>query len=148
MVRSSGIKLEVSSGVLRLDFRLHALSQLLQRARTLPSCSVAWRALFDGQKSTRSRVHFKLNLFAGAKWSAKRARRVGKGKHSLLPDWVIHCFDALTSMCLVVAHVRFLSRAIFVCMCVPVACQFLLSFARFPCRFSSLNGHVTLNSGF
>lgn len=35
-------------------------------------CSVA--ALFDGQKSTRSRVHFKLNLFAGAKWSAKAGK--------------------------------------------------------------------------
>lgn len=46
-------------------------------------CSVA--ALFDGQKSTRSRVHFKLNLFAGAKWSAKAGRdgkREREGKHS------------------------------------------------------------------
>lgn len=71
--------------------------------------------------------------------------RLIEGSEVRLPGWVIHCFDALTFMCLVVAAAHVL------CVCVPVACQFLLSLAAFllyvcVCVSLSLNGHVTLNS--
>jgi len=60
---------------------------------------------FDGQKSTRSRVHFKLNLFAGASganWASVRG--VGNGGYEQLYyiAGVIHYFDSLTSIHLVV----------------------------------------------
>lgn len=80
----SGVWVEVrgsnwrSVGVLRLDFRLHALYTLstLPAERGLDCDFAEFQRLFDGQKSTRSRVHFKLNLFAGAKWGTGRCRTV------------------------------------------------------------------------
>lgn len=94
---------------LALNFRLHALCSL----STFPAPP------FDGQKSTRSRVHFKLNLFAGP-------GQVGptRGLAWLYFEYiyllyvetmarVIHYFDSLTSIHLVVlvaCHFRFLTH--------------------------------------
>lgn len=58
---------------------------------------------FDGQKSTRSRVHFKLNLFAGPSAGVvEQNTRIAEGVRPGGSVLVIHYFDSLTSIHLVV----------------------------------------------
>lgn len=92
---------------------------------------------FDGQKSTRSRVHFKLNLFAGASGGIWEN---GGYEQLYYIAGVIHYFDSLTSIHLVV-----LVACHFVCFHfqLPQALFYsvLLWLSHFPSCHSVLNCH-------